>query len=288
MKNILFAGLATGSLLFTSCGDKKADTGVEKSNLKANEAVDNWTKDMTEGRVASLWDTLPASYQSDVSGIIHSVGDKMDADVYDEALKTISAATALLKDKKSIILEMANEQAPEPMKEQVANVEANYDSIVGLLNAIATSDAKDVNGLKKLDVVKFLGELQVYTKEMASLTSLAGDKMEKIKSTTATLVSESGDTAEVDITVDGNKKTVKFVKKEDRWIPEDMANEWPGMMKEAKSEIEKMTDMKPVQKEKVLAGLRMAQASIKELEGANTKEEMQKIMESVMGEFMGM
>lgn len=288
MKQLLFAGLAAGSLFFTSCGDKKADTGVDKSNLKANEAVDNWKKDMTEGRVASLWDALPSTYQSDVSSIIHSVGEKVDAEVYDEAMKTVSAATALLKNKKSMILEMAKEQTPKGMESQVENVEANYDSIVGLLNAIATSDAKSVDGLKKLDVAKFLGDIQTHTKELASLASLAGDEMEKIKSATATLISESGDTAEVEMTVEDSKKTVKFVKKDDRWIPEDMANEWPDMMKEAKAGIGEMSKMEPEQKQQALMMMGMVQSTIKSLEEAETKEEMMEKMGGLMKMFGGM
>ncbi len=286
MKNILFAGLAAGSLLFTSCGDKKADTGVEKDKLKANEAVDNWQKDATEGRVASLWDSLPASYQSDVSGIVHSVGEKIDADVYNEAMKTMTAATALLKSKKSMILEMAKEQVADSEKE---NIDASYDSIVGLLNAISTSDAKDVDGLKKLDMAKFLGDIQEYTKELTELASLAPggkENMDMLKAATATLVSESGDSAEVEMTVDGSTKKVTLVKTEDRWIPEDMAKEWPDMMKNAKGAIGEMADMEPMQKEQVLAALRIAQAAIKQLEGAKNKEEMEKTMGDVMMQFM--
>lgn len=286
MKNILFAVLAAGSLLFTSCGDKKTDTGVVKGNLKANEAVDNWAKDASDGRVASLWDSLPASYQSEISGIVHSVGDKIDADVYNEAMKTMSAATALLKSKKSMILEMAKEQGLKSEMDKVEDVSASYDSIVGLINAIATSDAKDVDGLKKLDMAKFLGDIQEHTKSLMELAALAPggeENMAKLKAATATLLSESGDSAEVEMTVDGSTKKVTLVKKEDRWMPEDMVKDWPDMMKSAKEAIGEMADMQPVEKEKVLSVLRMAQAAIKELEGANSKEEMQKKVEEFMG-----
>ncbi len=288
MKNTLFAGLAAGALLLTSCGDKKADTGVEKDNLKPNEAVQNWTKDLSEGRVASLWDSLPSSYQSDVAGILHSVGDKMDAEVYKEAMTTVTAATELLKDKKSMIVAMVKEQAPKSEKENMDKLEASYDSIVGLLNAVATSDAKDVDGLKNLDVAKFLGDLQEHTKELSSLSSLAGEDMENLKAMTAKLVSESGDAAEVEITMDGRAEKVKFVKKDDRWIPEDMSKEWSEMIKEAKAGIGEMADLKPVQKEQVLAVLRMAQASIKELKKAETKEDMMNKVGEVMQQLGGM
>jgi len=290
MKNILFTGLAAGSLLFTSCGDKKADTGVDKDSLKANEAVDNWKKDATEGRVASLWDSLPASYQSDVSGIVHSFGEKIDADVYNEAMKTMTAATALLKNKKSMILEMAKEQTPDSEKDKLEKLEANYDSIVGLLNSIATSDARDVDGLKKLDMAKFLGDIQEYTKELMELSALAPggkQKMDMLKSATATLVSGSEDSAEVEITVDDSKKKLQFVKKEGRWILEEMSKSWPEMMKGAKGAIGEMTDMKPEQKEQVLAMLIKVQEGIKVLEGIESKEEMMKKLPELMGPIMG-
>ena len=66
-----------------------------------------------------------------------------------------------------------------------------------------------------------------------------------------------------------------------------MVKEWPEMMKEANAAIGEIGEMNPVEKEQVLALFRMIQASIKELEGANTKEEMQAKVGAVMMQFMG-
>ncbi len=125
-----------------------------------------------------------------------------------------------------------------------------------------------------------------HTKKLTALANLAGDDMEKIKSATATLVSESGDTAEVEMTVDGSTKKVQLVKTEDRWIPADMAKDWPGMMKEAKGEIGKMAEMEPEQKKQVLDMLSKVQEAIKGLEGIGSKEEMMKKLPELLGPIM--
>jgi len=282
MKNILLAGVAVGSLFFSSCGDKKADTGIDKTSLKPNEVVETWKNDLVDGRLASLWDSLPSSYQSDLSGIVHSFGEKMDAEVYDEAMKTASSATALLKSKKSVILEMMKETAPADKFELI---EGNFDAALGLIDAIVNSDAKSVDGLKKLDVVKFLGDMQSHTKELSKLGSMAGDEYEKVKKMSVSLLSESGDNAEVEMTVDDKKEKMKLVKMQDRWIPEEMSSGWSEMMKEAQQGLDEVGKMSDNDKKQALAGLKMVQDQIKKLEGVNSKEDLMQQMGGLMQMF---
>ena len=289
MKTLILSSTAACSLLFTSCGEK-VDTGVNKDSLSPEEAVQNWKKDAVDGRVASLWDSLPKSYQSDVEGIVHTFGEKADAEVYNEALKTASAAANLLESKKSIILELIKESAPPNKKDQLASIEKNYDSIVGLLKAIVDSDAKTIDGLKVLDIAKFCADIQPHTKTLAELAAIADKDMDisKVKAATVKLLSKSDDKAEVEVSMEGKKpQKFKVVKVEKRWVPEEMEKDWNKQIGEAKDSVSKVQEMSAVEKEKVLSAMRLVQAAIKDLESANTKEELQEKAQKAMGEIMG-
>jgi len=284
MKHIIISTLAASSLFFTSCGDKKkgenGDTGINKDNLKPAEAVENWKKDITGGSVASIWDSLPKDYQSDLNKLANNFGENMDAEVYNEAMSSLSAAANLLKSKKSMVLEMLKEQAPE---KEYAKIEGSYDAIVGLVSTLADSDAKDIEGMKKLNLGKLLGELQVHTKELSTLTSLAGKEFELMKSAKVTSVSESGDSAVVNVSADGKDEDIKLTKKGDRWVPTDMAKDWSKMITEANKGIDDLGKMTPQDKQGVMMVLGLVKVTIKGLESAKTKEEMMEKIEGMMG-----
>ena len=286
MTHIIVSTLAASSIFFTSCGDKKESaTGINKDNLNPAAAVENWKKDLTEGNVANLWDSLPESYQGDLNELASNLGENMDSEVYNEAMNSMQAITSLLTNKKEMILDILKETAPEDQADKLDQIENSYDSVVGLLSTIANSDAKDIDGMKKLDIGKLLGELQVHTKELSKLASLAGDQFEMVKAAKITLVSESDDSAELKISSDGSEEDVKIVKKDGRWLPAEMVEGWSEMLAEANVGINEMGEMSAQNKQQALMGLGMVKSSIKSLESTKTKEEMMAKVKGLMGMF---
>ncbi len=277
MKNIILTTVAASALWITACSSKEAD-------LNPTESVVNWKKDMIDGSVANLWNSLPKSYQVDVTKLAHSFGNKVDAEVYNEAMNTLVTACQLLKNKKAIILAMIEGQVPE---EEGKNITNNYDSIVGLLGTIANSDAKNTDGLKALDVAKFLGAIQEHTNKLASLGALAGDDLEELKNTKVKLVSEDGNSAVVNVTFKENSEDMDLVKKGSRWVPADMVVAWPDMIKEANDALTKMEKMEALEKLQMIMMLKMIQTFVKDLEATKTKEEMMQKIQGLMAMFMG-
>lgn len=289
MKQIIASTIVASSLFLTSHAYQAAPAPAIAANqdkLKPTEAVENWKKDITTGSVANLWNSLPEKYQGDLNKLAKGFGEKMDAQVYNEAMSTLGAAAGLLKNKKVMVLEMIKEQAGDDNAEDYAKIEQSYDSIVGLLNAITTSDAKDIDGMKKLDIGKLLRELQIHTKDLSKLASLAGDDFEEVKAAKITLVSESGDTAVVNATADDNNEDIKLVKQGGRWLPEEMVNEWPEMIAEANKGIEEVGKMTPEEKQQAAMVMGMVKNAIKSLEATKTKEEMMQNIQGLMGMMM--
>ena len=282
IKNLFVASTAACAIAFTSCG--KDPKGVDKTTLKANEAVEQWSKDASEGQIASLWDSLPPSYQNDVEEIVHMVGEDIDAEIYDEVMKTLTAANNLLKNKKPIVLEIVAEMGAGN-KEMVSSVKENYDDINAFLTTLMESDIKTADGLKSIDIAEFAAELQDDFKPLVK-AALASQKEIDIDAIKTEVISEEGDKATAKVSDGDNTNEVKLVRVEERWIPAEMAENWEDMVSKAKAELENnVSKMKPADKIKVKTILTGIQNTIAEMEKANSKKEMMEIAGGMMSSF---
>ena len=282
IKNLFVASTAACAIAFTSCG--KDPKGVDKTTLKANEAVEQWSKDASEGQIASLWDSLPPSYQNDVEEIVHMVGEDIDAEIYDEVMKTLTAANNLLKNKKTIVLELVEEMGAGN-EEMVSSVKENYDDINAFFTTLMESDIKTADGLKSIDIAEFAAELQDDLKPLVKAAS-ASQKEIDIDAIKTEIISEEGDKATTKVSDGDNTIEVKLVRVEERWIPAEMAENWEDMVSKAKAELENnVSKMKPADKIKVKTILTGIQNTIAEMEKANSKKEMMEIAGGMMSSF---
>jgi hypothetical protein len=290
-KRYLIPTIAAFGLILCSCGKKNGavDTGADKDKLKPNEAVENWAIDMRDGRVASLWDSMPEQYQKDVEGLVHSFGSKVDAEVYNELMKTLGSASGLMKSKKDLVLKMADENSEDIGTDKIASVKTNYDAFVGLMDSIMKSQIKDTEGLKTLVIADFMGEIQPNCKDVsAAIRTLAADAKdtEWFNSPKSKLISESGSSAEVS-DPESPEETIKLTQVGNRWVPADMADEWKDVMSKASKGLETMETMDEAQKQQFLGILRTAQAVIKDLDTAKTTEELQEKFMKAAEQFGG-
>lgn len=279
MKKTLFIGAAVCSVALFSCGKKDpVDTGIEKSNLGPAEAAQNWSKDMSEGRISSIWDSLPSSYQEDVSGLVTEFTNNTDEELYNESQSLVRALTGLLKNKKEIVLAITGKQIPD---EKInSQIKEHYDAVTGLLNSIANSDAKTLSGLKSLDIEKFCGEIQPHMKSIMILAADADSDFKALSSMKSELISEDGDSAELKLSNNGKTENVNLVKVNDRWIPADLQKEWSKGIEEAKKGISQSGEMQDANKEDTIKLMKAVQEVIADLETASNEDEM-------MGKLMG-
>lgn len=285
MKYTLISTLAASSLLFTSCGEEKTETvtdAVESASAKEPsvlETVQNWKKDLTNGQLANIWNYLPETYQSDITELTHDFAGKADAEVYNEGMKTLRSLSLLLKNKKGLILEIIGDQAPP---EGTKMITESYDSIVGLVHSLSNSDAKDIDGLKTLDVSKLLTGIQGHTQQLSKLSQLAATDSFNLNDFNATVVSETAESATLNVSSGDHSNEVKLTRKDNQWVPVELVENWPEMMKEANQGLATVENLNPQDKQKALIGIRIAQATIKDLGTLNTKEEIMQKLQSLM------
>ena len=278
MKKLIYSAVAACTLSFSAVAQDKA-------NLAPVEAAELWGNDMMKGNVTSLWHALPKKYQTDMESMVQAMGQKMDAELYNEFIKTIAQFNGFLKDKKDIVLDLMEENVPGEDRQKFQDVKKNYSEMTDLIDALVNSNIKNVDGLKNFDMKAFCAMIEPNVQSiMVAMKAMKKDF--KDGEVDAKLISREGDNAVVEVTGPCDKsKKVNLTRMGDRWVPVEMTKDWDKKMKEAKDKIAQMDKMKPEQKAMASMMLNMAQGMIKEANKANSADELKKMVENKMKMF---
>ena len=277
------------SMVCLGCDDAKAGkAGVPSTPDGTVRAVADGLK---ADRPRIVWDALPATYQQDVSDLIHTVADKIDAELYDKAFGVLRKTTTVLKEKKTFILEssLAKKDAG-----QIGDLQASWDAAVGIIDGIVHSDLARAESLKTLDPGAFLstsgGTILRHMRQLSKVNpKAAGSEFAKLQQVQVRLVKQEGQTATVEITMPGEPaEQMAFVKVSGKWLPEPMVNAWQAKMQEAKQRIAAVSPAQMQQyKLQTMMVLAMAETFVDRLAMAKTQEEFDGIFTNLFGGFLG-
>jgi len=161
--------LLTTLCLLTACGD---------SAPSVPDTPDGTVKAVADGLANNnprvVWAAMPESWQKDVDGVVDSFADAVDTEIYDKSFALISKLGDVLKNKKSLILELAkDEQAGRQLPLDASKIETNYDAVVSMVNTIAKSDLAKKDSLKSMNIGKFLGSTGASIMKDAKYSPLA-------------------------------------------------------------------------------------------------------------------
>lgn len=265
--------LAASLLTLAGCGKKPAGP---------DETAKTFAKGISDKQPEVIWELLPATYQTDLNGLVAAAAAKTDPDLHAKSVETLKRLVTVLKSKKEYIL-------GSPMLKEVPNVnqaelQKNYDSAVGMIDTLVSSDLSNLDKMKKPDLGNFLkvtgGKLMAQAAAVSAATP--GDEMNKelakLSQLQAKVLSQTDTTAEMDVTVDGKTEKVKLTKVEDKWVPDEMAKEWSEKMAEARKGIEGMNMSEG--KMQILAMLGAASTVLEQLEKAKSQEEFDQALTS--------
>ena len=298
----VIALIVVGMVAVTGCGDSKSSEtggGGGTSSQPSNSAgsSDSMPAEGPEGFMGAfkgamsgkglggLWHVLPASYQADLNGVAQSFGKNIDPEVHSKAAGVVRGLVDVLKNKKQFVLGSGMVKGLDAD----GQLASGYDSIVGLLDSVASSEIFDREKLANLDVQNFLsGSGNKIARGLVGLMDVAasagGDELEKFKSmqqATLTRVSESDGKIVCKIQVPGEEdKETTFVKVENKWLPEDMVKDWSKSMAEMKKTASEK--MSPGDKAKALGMMGMVEGLVSGFKGANSQAEFDTALQQAM------
>ncbi|QDT99400.1 hypothetical protein [Gimesia aquarii] len=275
--------------LLSGCGKSKEQPGQSSAKpLGPAESMTVMIDGVSNQKMEAVWEFLPASYQTDINGLVKEFATKMDPEMYNGTFQTAQRLTKLLKDKKAYILK---NQTIKGLPVPPDKVDQFWDPTISLLNTIVQSDISNLDKLKDFDGGKFLSTTgNQLAKSVISISDLIPTKenepsfSEKMKQTKVTVVSTEGDTATIKIEAPGEEpKEETMVKVEGKWIPKNLADNWKSKMEEAHQKLAELTPEKvTAQKEQTLAGLKKMNEVLAQLENAKTEEEFNQTLTPIV------
>ena len=239
-----------------------------------------------------VWRALPPSYQQDVADLTRDFADSVDAAVFDRAVAVARKGVVVLQSKKDLILE-----SETFMKSQVdrESVDAVWENSVHMLDIVLASELTDLAALRSLEVEAFLSttgsalmdhvtEMPADNEEMESFSQ----RVEAFKQTEVELVREETDHAVVLLTVPGEAPTeLQLIRVEGRWIPVELASQWPQAVAEADARIELLSSDEAAQlRVQVLFGIGVVEGFIDQIDRMETSDEIDDLLGGILGNIM--
>ncbi len=279
-------GLLVLGAFFTGCS-KDEPAPVAGS---ADEAVRLVTDGLADGRPEVVWHALPASYQGDITELVHGFAGKMDAELWNRTFEVVEKATQVLDEKRDFILD--HPMLASQMDDRDEAEEA-WDAVVDILEIVVESDLSDLDRMKKLDVERFLsktgGDLFDGFEALAAISPTGSMPGLNLADAEATLLSSDGDSARVRVEIPGQPtEEMDFTRVEGKWIPAEMAAEWDDTMAEARLELAKLSGEEMAKnKAATMMQLTMVEGALDQLLATKNEQEFNNAIGGLMGMAMG-
>jgi hypothetical protein len=240
-----------------------------------------------------LWEALPETYRTDINELTRAFAAKMDAELYNRSMALARRTVEVLQDKQALIL---GSQTVASTGVDVAEVERGMNGGLAVAHALLSSEITTLEGLGAVDWSGFLSgtgsQLMVLADNAAPAAEpeAAGeDLFATLRNLTVETVSISEDSAVLRITAaDEEPEEVALTRVEGRWVPADMAAEWPQKVAEARARLEELTPEKIAElKPQAMFGLAMAEAFVEQMAAIESSEQFDAavgpMLQSVMG-----
>jgi hypothetical protein len=245
-------------------------------------------KGVQENHPEILWSALPESYQKDITEITHEFAEKMDPVIYDRAFALFIRSIEVLDDRKDIILASETFKSTGADAEEIRQGLSNTQIFTDSLKA---SEIATLQGLASVDWERFLATTGAQMIELASARESNGatNPLDDLESLEIETLEVSEDRATLRISSkDHEPEDVEMARVEGRWIPAEMADEWPQFVEDAR---EGLAEMNPenmaAQKTQIMMLLGMADGLIEQIASLQTPEEFDAAIGSMLEPFMG-
>ncbi len=215
-----------------------------------------------EGRLESVLDFLPPSYQADVNTLLHDFAGKMDAEIWSASFNLLAKVANILKSKKTLILSLDGVKRTP----QIESIKPHWDAIAAGIFEVASSDVADLSKLKQANARDLLTSAGKIFRRMP-LPPFDEVQVMTIKSdsTTATLSFRENR--------DADPKQVEFVLIEGKWLPKWIADGWSSSVADAKATLEDLPNRVSVVKPEAMKQIDAINGMMEQLQSAKTSDE---------------
>jgi hypothetical protein len=277
--------VAMVALFFTAYGAGISSTTVTIPD-EPSAAMQTIADEVVAGNCSILWHAMPTSYQTDINAIARLAGSKVDPEIYDKSFGLVGRF-AEVADKQKLFILNTSLGGEQPPAEQIVEIEAAWQSIIGFVQTIVTSSISSSAGLRAFDGQVFseqtLPALFKYSNDIAAISneenpfgSLEFGSLKTLENTDTTAVLEITFTK-------GGVETKGLTKIENRWVPTEIAINWSTEMAAAKKQLEAISYEEIAKNKPQLMGMiTMLDGILTQLNTAETQEQFDQALQGAM------
>lgn len=274
-------------LVVTGCGGAPAD------QLVIPDSPDGTLRVVMDGlgqhRPEVLWRALPLSYQQDVKNLATNFSENMDPVLFDRVVAVARKGAVVLQKKKELILST----------ETVANsgidtetIDSHWESTIHFVDALLASELASLDAYPTMDVDDVLGTTGATLMQHAAGFSTGDDeadtlatRLAALDTTSVELISRDGDEALVVITPpDEAEIEVAMIRVEERWLPVDFVEQWPGAIEQAQAKIEMLGGEESAEMRiQALFAIGMAEGFIDQIDEMEVPEDLDNLIGGILG-----
>lgn len=244
------------------------------------------------GHPRAIWELMPPSYQADLQELFRAAIAANDAKQYAANLRLGGQiARTLNKQREFVFGYPAMGMIPPEIKDIV---EKAYGPVVGILAVLSDPQLMSIESLTTRELGEIIADVDEQAgPHIAALFRLVPEEsnplMAVLQASTSSVQMEGSDRGSIMLTnPQGQVATVVFVRVENRWVPEAMAQSWQEDMASARQAIAQAAG----QQESVNAGMAAMTltlgAMLTQLEDAETQDEFNQIIDNLASVFATM
>lgn len=251
---------------------------------------------LSAGRLPSLSQLLPGSYQSDLADLASSFAGRMDPDVWNAGRTLLKTAADTFGPKSALLADLVASSAAENgttlSDADKAQTAASFGALLRGLSAAASSDATSLSALKSgsfASVEKAIGTLFPQGSLDSALLTVSSQGQNDLAKGLTVSSTSTLDNGDVTLTM-ADDESVTLRKVEGCWIPADLADGWTEFIGEARTAISSIdyTSVEGQQnKMKTLLMLPAIQGAVQQLGTATTADELKTKATMMIGGLIG-
>lgn len=173
-------------------------------------------------KLESLWRFLPASFQNDVRVLVRDFSDRLNDETWEPFVTTTQKARTVLAQ-----LATRSAESGNTLSESDQQIVSQLQALEKILGILCDSQLSSPAMMKVLDVEKLVMNVGDRVLESLPAGTLDGG-FAQFREVKVKQLESQGDSDFLSVQWPGQEPTQhKFVRVEDRWIPQTLAESWP-------------------------------------------------------------
>lgn len=217
----------------------------EVAGSQAQRQVEGLIRAARDGDALAYWQWLPASYRSDLEGLVREFGRRVEARAWDRSMQLAGRIADLAIGKERFLFHTPEvQQALALMPERQQPSRETIRAVMQLVRDLGGSDLRTASGLREFDGERFLrGSGKKLLAGVFAIASTQGkDPLAEFAGATVRTLRQDRDRVRLEVTTKNDREVDDYVLVEDRWLPEALVRDWPAAMQKARAALRQLPE----------------------------------------------